>query len=139
MEPTVPDAQVQAQAQMIPLNEVKISSVSMLHELMTRADFLLPALKCRWTTLQKLLQVRDGKIWALKQRQVVYRICTRPPCCRILTLKLDNYLSSMNLLPSGINIAKEKFPDRSWLVLAVATLSQGGDEIFARDYVPSAD
>jgi hypothetical protein len=40
---------------------------------------------------------------------------------------------------SGINIDKEKFPDRQWLVLAVATLSKGVDEIFARDYVPPAE
>ena len=126
----------QQQQQMVPLNEVHITSVAMLHELMSRADFLLPALKCRWTTLQKLLDVREGRLWALKQSHVVYRCCTRPPCCRILSLKLDDYLAQQNLPPSGINIEKEKFPDRPWLIIAVATVSQGRDEIFNKDYVP---
>ena len=121
---------------MVPLNEVQISSVAMLHELMSRADYLLPALKCRWTTLQRLLEVREGKVWALKQSKVVYRICTRPPCCRVLAQKLDAYLAQQQLPPSGINIAKEKFPDRPWLIIAVATLSQGQDEIFSKEYVP---
>ena len=121
---------------MVPLNEVQISSVAMLHELMSRADFLLPALKSRWTTLQRLLEVREGKVWALKQSKVVYRICTRPPCCRVLAQKLDAYLAQQQLPPSGINIAKEKFPDRPWLIIAVATLSQGQDEIFSKEYVP---
>ncbi len=39
------------QQQMIPISEVEISGVAMLHELMTRADFVLPDLKSRWTTL----------------------------------------------------------------------------------------
>ena len=106
---------------------------------MTRSDYLLPELKSRWTTLERLLQVRDGKVWCLKQSESVYRICTRPPSCEVLTRKLDGYLAGLNLPPSGINIEKEKFPDRKWLILAIATLSKGGDEIFKRDYVPPID
>ncbi len=100
---------------------------------------MLPALKSRWTTLQRLLDVRDGKIWCLRQSKVITRVCTRPPCCRVLAQKLDEYLAKLHLPPSGINIDKEKFPDRPWLILAVATLSAGTDEIFARDYVPPAE
>ena len=32
---------------------------------------------------------------------------------------------------------KENFPDKRWLILAISTLSQGKDEIFASDYMPS--
>jgi len=131
-----PEEQIQ-QSVMVPLNEVKISSVTMLHEMMTRNSFVLPALKCRWTTLQKLLFVRDGKLWGLKQPQVVFRICTRPPSCRVLSQKLDDYLALQRLPQSGIDIEKEKFPNRDWLVLAVATLSGGKDEIFSKEYVPA--
>lgn len=76
----------------MPANEVQISSVAMLHELMSRQDYMLPALKSRWTTLKKLLEVRDGKIWCPKQSQSVLRVCTRPPCCRVLSQKVDYYL-----------------------------------------------
>ena len=69
----------------------------------------------------------------------MFRICTRPPSCRVLSQKLDGYLARQQLPPSGINIEKEKYPDRDWLILAVATLSQGNDEVFNKDYVPSAD
>jgi len=55
------------QANMVPLNQVMISSLPMLHEMMTRNLFVLPALKCRLTSLQKLLYVRDGKLWSMKQ------------------------------------------------------------------------
>jgi len=125
------------QAIMVPLNEIKISSVQMLHEMMTRNLFVLPALKCRWTNLQKLLQVRDGKLWGMKQPQVVYRICTRPPSCRILCEKVDSYLSKLALPASGIDVVREKYPNRDWLVLAVSTLSAGNDEIFHKEYVPA--
>ena len=57
----------------------------------------------------------------------------------MLALKIDGYLAAQKLPPSGINIAKEKFPDRNWLILAVATLSNGQDEIFAKEYVPAPD
>ena len=52
---------------------------------------------------------------------------------------MNAYLQQNGLPPSGINIEKEKFPDRPWLILAVATLSNGSDEIFGRDYVPSME
>ena len=121
------------------MNEVQISSVAMLHELMSRQDYMLPELKSRWTTLQKLLDVRDGKVWCPRQSQVVTRICTRPPCCRVLSIRVDHYLRLKGLPSSGINIEKEKFPDRPWLIMAVATLSNGADDIFGRDYVPPMD
>jgi hypothetical protein len=54
----------------------------------------------------------------------------------VLSHKVNDYLAQQGLPPSGINIEKEKFPDRPWLILAVATLSKGTDEIFGRDYVP---
>jgi len=58
---------------MIPLSKVQISNVGMLHEIMTRHDYVLPELKCRWTTLQKLLDVRDGRVWALRAPNIVYK------------------------------------------------------------------
>ena len=58
--------QIIQQVEYVPLNEVQISSVAMLHEMMTRNFFVLPALKCRWTSLARLLKVRDGKLWGLK-------------------------------------------------------------------------
>ena len=50
--------------------------------------------------------------------------------------KLERYLTAMNL-KSGIDLGKGNFPDKKWLILAVATLSKGNDEIFEPDYYPS--
>ena len=38
---------------------------------------------------------------------------------------------------SGIEMKKENYPDKRWLILAIATLSRGKDEIFDPDYMPS--
>ena len=42
-------------------------------------------------------------------------------------------------MPTGINMVTENFPDKEWLVLAVATLSNGRDEIFDLDYMPQPE
>ena len=33
---------------------------------------------------------------------------------------------------------KENFPDKAWLIRAIASLSDGDDDIFKMDYVPVA-
>ena len=50
--------------------------------------------------------------------------------------KFEKYLAEKKQF-SGIEVAKSNFPDKQWLVLAVATLSAGQDEIFHPDYLPS--
>ena len=73
---------------------------------------------------------------AIRQEQVVFRVCMNPPTKQILLQKLENYLKPLNI-KSGIE--KDKHPDKFWLILAIATLSQGKDEIFAADYMPNRD
>ena len=81
--------------------------------------------------------VRDGKIWSLRQDKVIHRECTRPPSIRALVEKLHTYLRALGK-ESGISMKKENFPDKAWLVRAIASLSDGDDEIFKIDYVPVA-
>ena len=52
---------------MVPANEVRISGTAMLYELMTRNGFFLPDLKSRYCTQKTLLQIRDNKLWCLRQ------------------------------------------------------------------------
>ena len=66
------------------------------------------------------------------------RICTRPPSVNVLVEKLHKYLLP-HKLNTGINIEKENFPDKQWLIIAVATSSAGKDEIFNKDYIPSSE
>ena len=67
---------------------------------------------------------------------MVFRQCATPPTKLIMVQKLERYLAAMNV-KSGIDLAKGNFPDKQWLILAVATLSNGQDEIFDLDYFPS--
>jgi len=41
-------------------------------------------------------------------------------------------------LPTGIDLDKKKFPDKDYLLFAIATMSQGKDKIFKKNYVPLA-
>ena len=123
---------------MVALEDIKITGVAHLHELMTRNGHRLPHVKSRFVTLKHLLAVREGKIYGLRQKDVNYMICTRPPSARILCEKLHSYLALLGV-PSGICMVKENFPDKEWLVLAVGSLSRNQDEIFAMDYVPASN
>ena len=75
-----------------------------------------------------------NKIYNLKQEDVVYRECVKPPSKQAMVNKLEQYLAEIKK-PSGIE--KQNYPDKRWLVLAVATLSAGNDEIFDPEYMPS--
>ena len=50
---------------MVSLNDVKITGVKMLHELMTRIGFRLPNVNSRFVTLKMLLSIREHKTFAL--------------------------------------------------------------------------
>ena len=57
---------------MVAINDVGITSIPMLHELMTRKDHVLPNVHSRFVTLQKLLDIRDKKVWALMRHEVYW-------------------------------------------------------------------
>ena len=133
-----PAQQIQADPPMVAVNEVKISGSAMLHELMTRNGFYLPCLRSRYCTQKTLLKISEGEYWCLKQDMVLTRVCTRPPSVHVLIEKLHQYLEP-HKLKTGISVAKENFPDKPWLIIAVATVSQGKDEIFGKDYIPSSE
>jgi len=59
----------------------------------------------------------------------VLRQCTRPPNVLVLVQKLQKYLEPHGL-NSGIDLKKENFPDKNWLIITIATVSSGKDEIF---------
>ena len=61
-----------------------------------------------------------------------------PPSKLVLIQKLEHYLKTFNL-KSGIDLNRGNFPDKEWLILAIATLSGGKDEIFHPNYVPTRD
>ena len=78
----------------------------------------------------------SGTIYALKQADVVYREVAKPPTKLMMVQKFLKYLAD-NDIRSGIDMSKKNFPDKTWLILAVATLSKGQDEIFDPEYVPT--
>ena len=74
----------------------------------------------------------------MDQVQVIFRLCVKPPSKLVLVQKLLKYLEQLKI-PSGIDLAKQNFPDKGWLILAIATVSGGKNEIFHPDYLPNAN
>lgn len=66
---------------------------------------------------------------------MIFRICCSPPKKECLVGKYQNYLTKLNQ-ESGIDNEKENYPDKDYLVLLIATLSNGQDEIFNKNYYP---
>ena len=123
---------------MIAMSEVRITSVAMLHEMMTRCGYSLPDLNSRYVTQKMLLGIREGKYYGLKQKDVVWAECTRPPTIPALVEKIHSYLAPLGI-DTGIDIVKKKnFPDKAYCIRVIASLSKGKDEIFAKDYFPAS-
>lgn len=76
-------------------------------------------------------------MWCTKQDQLVYRECTRPPSVIVLVDKMNAYCTNLGY-DSGVTHKRGNYPDKAWLIRAVATLSNGKDEIFDPGYVPAA-
>ena len=113
-----------------------LKNLAAMHELMTRQGFFLPEFTSKFINRVSLFQIYNGQIFSLKTGAMTFRQCATPPTKIVLIQKLERYLAAMNL-KSGIDLGKGNFPDKKWLVLAVATLSNGNDEIFEPDYYPS--
>ena len=107
------------------------------YELLVRAGFFLPKLSSKFVNQKMLMLVRDGSVFVPKQAQVVFRVCCTPPQKQALIDKYTQYCAQ-NSLEHGISAKAQNFPDKEYLVLAIATLSGGGDEIFGRNYYPLA-
>ena len=58
-----------------------------------------------------------------------------PPKVMVLVQKIENYLKPLGV-GSGYDHTIENWPDKAFLILAVATLSDGKDEIFEPDFRP---
>ena len=113
-----------------------LKNLEAMHQLMSRQGFFLPEFTSKFTNRITLLQVFNGQLFGLKTVDMVFRQCTTPPTKIVMIQKLEQYLAPLKL-QSGIDLAKGNFPDKKWLILAVATLSNGRDEIFDPDYYPS--
>jgi hypothetical protein len=79
--------------------------------------------------------IRNKKIFAIMQRQVIFRICCSPPSKQTLVLKYESYVAAQNA-ETGFDHDRENYPDKDYLILLIATLSNGNDEIFHKTYFP---
>ena len=113
-----------------------LKGVAAYWELLTRHGKFLPEFSSKYITEKQLSLIQQNKVFSLTQQQVVFRCCVKPPSKLILVQKLVKYLGTHNLV-SGIDMAKQNFPDKQWLILAIATVSNGEDEIFNCEYLPS--
>jgi hypothetical protein len=119
----------------VPAAEASLRNKEAFYELMLREGYFLPKLSSKFVNQKVLQLIRDKKIFSVFQRQVVFRICVAPPAKQALLAKFHQYLAAINAV-SGIEEKKENYPDKEYLILMIATLSQGEDEIFTKTYVP---
>ena len=101
-----------------------LKNLAAMHELLTRQGFCLPQFNSKFVNRVTLTKIYNGQIFGLKSQHLVFRQCATPPTKLVMVQKLEKYLAAMNI-KSGIDMSKANFPDKPWLILAVATLSKG--------------
>ncbi len=104
--------------------------------MMIREQFVMPEFHSKFITKETLLQMYTGEIFTIKTHQLIVRNCARPPQKLVLAQKMESYIAAKGFY-SGLNFAKANFPDKNYLVQMVAHLSEGKDEIFDPEYIPS--
>jgi len=120
------------------VDDVNLKNKKALYELMVRSGWFLPKLSSKFMNQKTMNLIRSKKIFSLMQREVVFRLCFCPPSKETLLLKFHNYLQQIKQDP-GIDMEKQNFPDKEYLILCIATLSKGNDEIFDKMYYPAAE
>jgi len=95
------------------------------HELLVRSGFVLPDIDSKFVSSDNLISIQAKKLYGLKVNDVCYRQCVTPPSKQVLVDKLTVYLQVQGLPPSGINPIRKNYPDKAWLILAIASLSKG--------------
>lgn len=128
---------MQANAQ-VRADDFVITDTKSLRELLIRNGLFLPDINSKWCTRLMLIAVRNKTVFAFKQSQIIYRVCTRPPSVKCLVKKYQWYADQQGL-NTGINMALENFPDKEYLILGIAAFSNGTDEIFQKNYIPKAE
>jgi len=121
----------------VEASQFRIKSVKAMREILVRNGKFLPSLKSKFLTQKIMIQMREGHIFCLDQNQVIFKECCTPPRKEVLVKKYINYAAASGL-PTGIDLDKKKFPDKEYLIFAIATMSMGKDEIFKKNYVPPA-
>ena len=111
-------------------------NLAAFHELLTRDGMCCPSINSKFVNKETLSDMYMGKIFRLRQEDIVFRECVKPPTKLVLVQKFLKYLAVTGA-QSGIVMKRENFPDKRWLILAIATLSRGKDEIFDAEYMPS--
>ena len=109
-------------------------NIKSYYEHAVRKGFFMPAYNSKFINQQTITQILNGEILQIRQDQVTFRVVLTPPSKPVLLKKLEGYLKTLNI-KSGID--PDKSPDKEWLVLALATVSGGKDEIFEPNYMPN--
>jgi hypothetical protein len=115
--------------------EVVYKNVKAYWEQEMRSGTFLPDYSSKYINMPMLRNIKDGKVLKIKQEQVVFRVCMTPPSKQVLVQKMELLLVPHGI-SSGIDHSKHNYPDKFWLILVIATLTGGSDEIFHPNYVP---
>ena len=118
------------------IDQMKFRNLDACWEFLTRMGYFLPALTSKFMNADTMRKIADKQILAIMQNQVVFRRCYAPPRVAVLVQKLEHYCKALGIA-TGIDKTKENFPDKEFMIIAIATLSDGKDEIFDPQYSPA--
>jgi len=74
-----------------------------------RQGLYMPAFSSKFICEKTITSMKKLQTLAIRQDQVVFRVCMNPPTKQVLLQKLENYLKPLNI-KSGFE--KDKHPDK---------------------------
>ena len=68
-----------ASKQVIDVLEANIKNKEAFYELLVRNKYVLPAYDSKFITGQMLIDIRDGRVFSLKEPEIFFAQCFSPP------------------------------------------------------------
>jgi len=93
----------------VKVGPVVYKNVKAYWEQAMREGLYMPAFSSKFISEKTITSMKRFQTLAIKQEQVVFRVCMSPPTKQILLQKLENYLKALDI-KSGIE--KDKHPDK---------------------------
>jgi hypothetical protein len=75
---------IDTSSKVIDALEANIKNKEAFYELLVRNKYVLPAYDSKFITAQMLIDIRDAKVFSLKEPEVFFAQCFSPPTKQIL-------------------------------------------------------
>ena len=79
----------------VTMEDANLKNKKALHELMVRDGWFLPSLSSKFMNQKVMQLIRNREVFAVTQKQVVFRICSTPPSKEALVEKYEAYVAGI--------------------------------------------